>query len=272
MIQNMMSVDLEDYYCDLPFSTWNRYSSRVVETTRTLLELFGKFNVTATFFTVGYIAEKFPELIEEVRGKGHEISSHSYSHLNLRNTNRHDFEQDFIKSISVLRKISGEKVLGFRAPYFSINSHNLWVFDVMKKYLKYDSSIFPTSFHYKLPQAPRHAYRMSANHPLKEDSASNFIEIPMTTIRLPIVGNFPTAGGIYMRFLSPSILKKGIERFNKENLPAIFYVHPRDLDPSTPHISNYPWHSYWGLDGAYRKLESIIRAFKFSSIRNVMAL
>jgi peptidoglycan-N-acetylglucosamine deacetylase len=125
MIQNMMSVDLEDYYCDLPFSTWNRYNSRVVETTRTLLELFGKFNVTATFFTVGYIAEKFPELIEEVRGKGHEISSHSYSHLNLRNTNRHDFEQDFIKSISVLRKISGEKVLGFRAPYFSINSHNL---------------------------------------------------------------------------------------------------------------------------------------------------
>jgi peptidoglycan-N-acetylglucosamine deacetylase len=128
MIQNMMSVDLEDYYCDLPFSIGNRYNSRIVETTRTLLELFGKFNVTATFFTVGYIAEKFPELIE-VRGKGHEIASHSYSHsyshLNLRNTNRHDFEQDFIKSISVLRKISGEKVLGFRAPYFSINSHNL---------------------------------------------------------------------------------------------------------------------------------------------------
>ena len=73
MIQNMMSVDLEDYYCDLPFPTWHKYNSRIVETTRTLLELFGKFNVTATFFTVGYIAEKFPELIEEVRGKGHEI-------------------------------------------------------------------------------------------------------------------------------------------------------------------------------------------------------
>jgi polysaccharide deacetylase family protein (PEP-CTERM system associated) len=272
MIQNMMSVDLEDYYCDLPFSTWNRYSSRVVQTTRNLLDLFGKFNVTATFFTVGYIAEKFPELIEEVRGKGHEIASHSYSHLDLRNTNRHNFEQDFVRSLSVLRKISGEKVLGFRAPYFSVNSHNLWVFDVMKKYIKYDSSIFPAGFHYKLPRAPRHVYRMSACHPLKEDTASNFFEIPMTTIRLPVLGNIPMAGGIYMRFLAPGILKKAIERFNKKNLPAIFYVHPRDLDPFTPHITTYPWHSYWGLAGAYRKLESIIRAFRFSSIRNVMSL
>ena len=162
MIQNMMSVDLEDYYCDLPFSTWHNYNSKVVETTSTILELFEKFNVSATFFTVGYIAEKFPELVENVKAKGHEIASHSYSHMNLQNTNRHNFEQDFTKSISILRKISGEEILGFRAPYFSVNKDNLWVYDVIRKYLKYDSSIFPSSFHYKLSHAPKQAYRMSA--------------------------------------------------------------------------------------------------------------
>ena len=98
---NMMSVDLEDYFCDLPFSEWENYESRVVKNTKSILNLFEKYNVTATFFTLGYIAEKHPELIEEIISKGHEISSHGYSHLDARKINRQEFEQDFKKSLDM---------------------------------------------------------------------------------------------------------------------------------------------------------------------------
>ena len=192
-VKNIMSVDLEDYYCDLPFSTWNKYESRVIRATQSILDLLKKYNVSATFFTLGYIAERHPELIEEVKSKGHEISSHGYSHTSLRNMTRESFESDLVKSIATLRKISGEKILGFRAPFFSINKQNLWAFDIMKKYLSYDSSLFPVKPHYGLAEAPRHIYRMSDKEPLREDVDGRFIEIPMTTLRVPGIGNFPIA-------------------------------------------------------------------------------
>lgn len=267
-----MTVDLEDYYCDLPISTWNRYESRVVKTTRVILDLFDKYKASATFFTVGHIAEMYPELIEEVRSKGHEIASHGYSHPNVKKMDRQDFEADLVKSVKTLEKISGEKVMGYRAPYCSISKENLWAFEVMRKYLQYDSSVFPVKFHYGLSDAPRHIYRMSNKDPLKEDVDSNFIEIPMTTLRLPFVGNFPVGGGHYMRFLPLNVLKAGIKKFNEAGHPAIFYVHPKDLDPSTPRIPNSAWHNYWGLKEAANKLKSILENFKFVSAREIIAL
>jgi polysaccharide deacetylase family protein (PEP-CTERM system associated) len=271
MFKNIMSVDLEDYYCDLPFPTWNKYESRVVETTKTILDLFEKYNVYATFFTVGYIAEKDPELIEQVRSKGHEISSHGYFHANAKNMTMENFEADLLKSLEVLRKVSGEKILGFRTPYFSINKQNFWAFDVIKKHLQYDSSVFPVKFHYGLSDAPTYIYRMSDEDPLTEDSNSKFIEIPMTTLKLPFIGNFPIAGGHYMRFLPYSFLRRGIEKFNKAGFPAIFYIHPKDLDLATPRIPGYQWHNYWGLNGAIKKFESLLKSFRFSSARDVIS-
>jgi polysaccharide deacetylase family protein (PEP-CTERM system associated) len=177
-MNNIMSVDLEDYYCDLPISIWDRHESRVVKATRTILSMFDKYKVNATFFTVGYIAEKHPELIEEVKSNGHEIASHGYSHHNVKKINREDFEADLVKSLEILRKTSGgQKIIGFRAPYFSVNKQNFWAFDVMRKYLRYDSSIFPVKFLYGLPKAPRYIYRMSYSNPLKEDCDSSFTEI-----------------------------------------------------------------------------------------------
>ena len=123
-----MSVDLEDYYCDLPFNEWGKYEERVKKITRKILNLFEENNVNATFFTLGYIAEKYPELIEEIQSKGHEIASHGYHHLDLRKITKSDFENDLKKSIGILEKISNEKIIGFRAPFFSINKKNLWVF------------------------------------------------------------------------------------------------------------------------------------------------
>jgi polysaccharide deacetylase family protein (PEP-CTERM system associated) len=267
-----MSVDLEDNYCDLPFSVWNRYEPRVTKTTRVILNLFEKHGVHATFFTVGYIAQKHPELIEEVLSHGHEIASHGYLHTDLRKMNKESFESDLIKSLEILRKISGEKVIGFRAPYFSVNKNNLWVYGVMRRHLLYDSSIFPVRPHYGLGEAPRKIYRLALNNPLKEDPDGDFIEIPMATLRLPGIGNVPIAGGFHMRFLPYPLLKLGISKLNKSGSPAVLYIHPEDLDPERPRIQGYSWHYYWGLTGAIKKLESIIKNFRFSSIREAVVV
>lgn len=266
-----MSVDLEDYFCDLPFSTWENYDSRVIITTKKILDLFEKYNVTATFFTLGYIAEKFPELIEEIKSHGHELSSHGYSHTDIRKMSKDQFELDLVKSISIIRKISGEKVLGFRAPFFSINQTNLWVFDILKKHMTYDSSIFPVRTPlYGIPSAKRHHYTVSDLNPLEENSNGNFTEIPLSTLHLPIIGNIPIAGGFHLRFLPTQLIKFGIKKLNNSNFPSVFYIHPKDLDPEMPNISEYNWTYYWNLKNATKKFESILKNFKFSSIRDTI--
>lgn len=267
-----MTVDLEDYYCDLPFSSWGNYKDRVVATTKTMLDLFEKHKVEATFFTLGYIAEKHPDLIEEVKSKGHEIASHSYSHPNLTHMNPQAFEQDLVKSLDILRKISGEKVLGFRAPYFSINKLNLWAFKVLKKFLRYDSSLFPVKFHYHCNEAPRQIYTVSDINPFEINETGQFTELPMTTLQVPLVGNIPAAGGLYLRLLPSEILKVAIKKFNKVGQPGVFYIHPKDLDSAMPRIEGYPWHTYWGLRSSTKKFESILSNFKFSSVREYLSL
>lgn len=272
LIKNIMSVDLEDYYCDLPFSTWNKYEDRVVSSTEVILELFEKYNVKATFFTLGYIAERHPELIEEIKSKGHEIASHGYSHTDIRKMNKEGFEADLLKSLKVLETLYGEKILGFRAPFFSINKQNFWVFDILKKYLKYDSSVFPVKTPlYGIPDAPRFPYKMSDDDPLKEDPHSRFIEIPLATLRF-LLGNIPIAGGFHMRFWPIQLLKYGINKMNKAGFHAMCYIHPKDLDPSMPRIRDYSWHYYWGLNGAAKKFEFLLKNFEFSSAQDVMKL
>lgn len=271
MIKNIMSVDLEDYYCDLPFQEWSKYESRIIQTTKIVIDLFEKYKVNATFFVLGYIAEKHSELIEHIKSKGHEISSHGYFHTDLRKMTKESFEIDLTKSLQVLQKIAGENVLGFRAPFFSITKQNFWVFDILKKYLKYDSSIFPVKTPlYGIPDAPNHPYHMSDIDPLDEDSSSKFMEIPPATLQLPIIGNIPIAGGFHMRFLPFQLLKFGIKKINKNGFPAMCYIHPKDLDPDMPRIPEYAWHYYWGLKNAFCKFESILKNFKFSSVRDVL--
>jgi peptidoglycan-N-acetylglucosamine deacetylase len=270
-MRNIMSVDLEDYFSHLPLSEWKKYESRVVKTTRTILDLFEKYGVSATFFTIGYIAEKYPELIEEVVSKGHEIASHGYSHNDIKKVSRTEFELDLKKSLYVLRKVSGQKVVGFRAPYCSINKNNFWAFQVMKKYhLTYDSSLYPIKFHYGLPEAPRYIYKMSHVDPLKVDPDSNFTELPLTTLKMPLIGNIPVGGGHYMRFLPLSILNAAIKNFNKEGFPAVFYIHPHDLDPAKPRVPGAAWHNYWGLKEATKKTESILKNFRFGTALEII--
>jgi len=268
---NIISVDLEDNYCDMPFSTWNRFDSRILITTKVILDLFDKYDVKATFFTVGYIAQKYPGLIEKIKSKGHEIASHGYSHRRVSEMDEHSFELELIKSRDILERLAGEKVLGFRSPYF-ITGEQTWIFKILKKYLRYDSSVFPVKPHYNSPNAPGYIYRVSDENPMEEDPQSSFIEIPMATLRLPMLGRLPIAGGFHLRFLPYSFLKLGINQLNKSGKPAMLYIHPEDLHPKRSHLPGYAWHYYWGLKGARKKFETLLRNFNFSSVREVLNL
>lgn len=268
-----MTVDLEDYFCDLDFAEWSKYESRILDTTQTLLDLFDKHNVTATFFTLGHIAEKFPGLIEKIVQKGHEIGSHSYAHLDIRKSTKEQFESDLIKSLKILEKTSGGKINGFRAPYFSIDHNTFWAFDIMRKYLKYDSSIFPVKTPlYGLPDAPRNIYRPSRKNPLINDDLEDFIELPPATHAMPIVGNIPIAGGFHLRFLPYWYIRYGIRKLNKKGDPAICYIHPKDLDANMPKIPEYKWHYYHGLRNALEKYQNLLSDFRFGSVRDVIKI
>jgi len=271
-MKNIMSVDLEDYFCTLPFSEWKKYESRLFKPTMKILELFDKYDAKATFFTLGYIAEKHPELIKEIKSRGHEIAAHGYSHTNLNKLTKVEFEKDLIKSMKIIQEVSGEKVRGFRLPQFSIKN-NEWAFDIMKKYLDYDSSVYPVNLHYGpldgVANAPFHIYKVSDENPYEEDKNSNFLEIPITTLRVPF-GRLPMGGGFYLRFFPTFMLKMAIKKINKKNFPAIFYIHPQDLEPDMPRIPEYRWYSYFGLKNAAKKFETILKSFKFSSVQDVL--
>ena len=270
MSKNIMSVDLEDHFCDLPSSSWENFESRVVSNTKILLDLFEKYDTHATFFTLGYIAEKHPELIEEITLKGHEIASHGYSHLDIRKITKKEFEDDLKKSLDILYKTSKEKTYGFRAPWFSITKNNFWVFDVLKKYLKYDSSIYPVQFHYGFGNAIRHPYEISLHNPLTSEYGSKFFEVPMCTLKNPILGNLPVAGGIYLRVLPIQFIKNGIKNLNKDGFSATCYIHPQDLDYNRPRLNGLSWHNFIGLKNAKQKFESLLKNFRFYSVRDVI--
>jgi len=272
-IHNIMSVDLEDYYCDLEFEKWGLFEDRVVENTNKILDLFEKYDVKATFFTLGYIAEKFPELIKEIDMRGHEIASHSYFHQDIRKISKERFEEDIKKSIVVLEGIVGKKVFGFRAPYFSIDKKSFWAMEILSKYFKYDSSIFPVKTPlYGISNAPRNIYKPNLTNPSIEDSKSNLIELPLATHKIPIIGNIPIAGGFHLRFLPYFYIKYGLNKINENGNSFIFYIHPKDLDPNMPRIKEYAWHYYHNLNGATKKFKKILEDFQFVTVKDFLKL
>jgi len=272
-ITNLMSVDLEDYYCDLPFSEWSKHEDRVIQNTEMILELFEKYKVKATFFVLGYIAEKFPDFIKKIYEQGHEIASHSYYHRDLRKINREIFEDDLKKSIKILEDIVGEKVLGFRAPFFSIDNNSFWAMEILRNHVVYDSSIFPVHTPlYGIPKAPRNIYNPAIKNPIENDVEGKLIEIPLATHKIPLFGNIPIAGGFYLRFLPHRYISYGIKKMNKENNPAMIYIHPKDLDPSMPKIKGYNWYYYYNLKSARSKFENILSKFHFTSVKEYLEI
>lgn len=268
---NAFSVDLEDWFQGLTSTNtqtdrWPELESRVVAATKTLLALLREYDVQATFFTLGYIADHHPDLVAEVADAGHEIAVHGYWHRFVSRMTRDEFTEELDRATAALFKVTGERPLGHRAPYFSINAETLWAFDVLEsRGFRYDSSVFPTrNMLYGYPEAPRFPHQIEG---------LNIIEYPATTA-LFAGRKWPVAGGFYTRALPYNIISRGIRQVNQLGQPAILYIHPWELDSGQTYsevtIRERLTH-YHGRGGLRAKLEKLFSEFQFAPMRDLPA-
>ena len=276
---NALTIDLEYWHSSgfLKDHIPKNMPDQILESTTIILNLLNKYNTRATFFVLGVVAEKYPGLIESIHEAGHEVASHGYSHEFLHKLTREDFERGMKKSTTLLRSITGERPLGFRAPYFSINQGTAWALDVLKKLgYRYDSSIFPVSPKltrmYGVPNAPFYPYYISSKD-IASKSEGGLIEFPASAIKLFGL-NVPVAGGFYMRLFPSWFLKYAIRKINHKNKPAISYIHPWEIYRKTPRL-NLPistrFVTYQGIRSGAKKFEGLLRNFRFRPAGEVLA-
>jgi len=268
---NALSIDLEYWWCSEFLTKYlpEKKEDLITESLTPLLDILDKYNVNATFFVLGIVAEKHPEIVEDIYEKGHEIASHAYSHKPLYELEKEEFEKEIKNSIQLLGKYNP---IGFRAPNFSINNDTKWALEILEKYyFRYDSSIFPIkTMLYGVPNAPQHIYRPSKEDVAKHDPNGKIIEFPLTVIK--IGKKVPIAGGFYLRVLPLWFLKWGIRKLNKHR-PAIIYIHPWETYPKTPRLKvplSSKFITYHGINNALKKLEALLKEFKFKTVRAVL--
>lgn len=239
-IPNVFSVDVEDWYQGLEFDMddWGPFAPRMNAGLDVLLDLLDQAGVQATFFVLGWQAERTTDLVPRLAARGHEIASHGYSHRFVYRQTPEVFRHELRRSIDVLEQQSGQQVIGYRAPFFSITAEALWALDVLvEEGIRYDSSIFPTlNYRYGIPGADRYPSW------IRTPSGAPLFEIPLSTVRVPSAGaargvNLPLGGGGYFR-LYPYAATRGLARHlrNREHRGLIFYVHPWEYDPDHPHV------------------------------------
>ena len=267
---NILTIDIEDWYMDTDISTWDSYENRVVESTNKILKILDETNTKATFFVVGYVAEHFPELIKDIKDRGHEIGTHGYSHTSIKKQTPSEFEGDLLKSVRILEDITKDKIRGHRACEFSIDEKTSWAIDILKKNgLKYDSSVFPVKTHlYGVPDATLYPYHISASNITIDNPEDDFFELPLSIYKLPIVHkNIPIAGGFYLRFFPYLFIKHAMKKINKMGKSAIVYVHPWEFDQKQPRIKELNWLHYYNISSAEKKFKKLLKDFKFGSIQ-----
>ena len=270
-INNILTIDIEAWYCDLEITKWSRLPDYINSSADFLLNALKEKNRNATFFIVGYLAEKYPELMKKIVNFGHELGSHSFAHRDILSQNPHDFEKDVRKSIKIIEKSSNEKVLGYRAPFFTIIKKTSWAIAILRKIgLKYDSSIFPFKIYkYGVPDAPNYPYYISSKDISKNELNSNFLEFPISVIKIPYINKgFPFSGGFYLRLLPYSIVKACIKYLNRKNKPAIIYTHAWEYDLEHPRVNSIIWYNYYQLKSTKKKFLKLIKDFKFISIKD----
>jgi polysaccharide deacetylase family protein (PEP-CTERM system associated) len=267
---NILQIDVENWYSDLDIKDWGKYEDRIVQNTSRVLEILKQRKIRATFFILGHVAEQHPELVQKIIEENHEIGSHGYSHTPITQQTPDQFKEDLLRSIKVIEKISGEKVLGYRAPLFTIVEKTSWALDIIKNAgLKYDSSIFPVKTPlYGVPDAPLFPYYISSSNIKRNAYTEDLLEIPLSVYRIPLLKrNIPIAGGFYLRFLPYKFISYGIQKINRENFPAVCYIHPWELDPKHPRIRSLKWYHYYRLNATESKFMKLLRDFKFTSSR-----
>ena len=231
---NAMTVDVEDYFQvsaferHIPREHWDRLPCRVERNVDRILGLFAEKGVRATFFTLGWIAERYPQLVRRIVEAGHELASHGWSHIRVTQQERNDLRADVTRTKSLLEDLSGKPVLGYRAASYSIGEGNLWALEVLEETgHRYSSSIYPIRHDlYGMPRAPRFAFRP---HP-----DSGFLEIPVTTVQFA-GRKLPCGGGGYFRLFPYALSRWALQRVNSsDKQSAIFYFHPWEIDPDQP--------------------------------------
>ena len=275
MTTNVMSVDVEDYYQVSAFAEsvktneWQQHESRVVDNTKRLLDLFTEKNIKATFFVLGWVAEREPQLVKEIQQQGHEVASHGFSHQLIYNQSQEVFREETIKSKKLLEDLIGEEVIGYRAASYSITKRNLWALDILQEAgFSYDSSIFPIRHdRYGIADAK------TTPHTLTTPNGGKLVEFPLTTRRLGKL-NIPVAGGGYFRLYPYFLTKHFLKAVNKkQNEQFVFYLHPWEVDPKQPRIEA-SWFSkfrhYNNLDKCESRLNSLMDDFNFTTMKSVL--
>lgn len=236
-MKNALTFDVEEYFHAEAFARvlrpeeWPTLESRVTRSTERLLDILDRERVRATFFVLGWVAERHPGLVREIASLGHEIACHGYGHRMIQHLSRPDFERDVTRAKRALEDAVGRPVLGYRAPTFSIMRATLWSLDVLiEAGFRYDSSIFPVVHdRYGIPDAPRFPHR------LKAPSGGEITEFPMST--MTVLGRrLPVAGGGYFRLFPYRVTRRAIARINEERQPAMVYLHPWEFDPDQPRL------------------------------------
>ncbi len=271
---NAMTVDVEDYFQVSAFEgviekkDWDSISLRVGDNTHRLLDLFAEKGVKSTFFTLAWVAQRCPDVIKRIVDEGHEIASHGLAHRRATTMSRAEFEADVSESTKILQDISGQAILGYRAPSFSVNDTNTWVYEVLvANGFKYSSSTYPIQHDlYGVPKWPR----------FKHERPEGIIEIPIPTIKKSDQ-NVGIGGGGYFRLYPYWLSKKRIQRYMaNESAPYSFYFHPWEIDNDQPKVKQANWKSkfrhYVNLSRMEGKLVSLIDDYNWVSMRDAYGI
>ena len=273
-IVNAMSVDVEDYFQVSAFERavdrrqWERLESRVCRNTDRLLEIFADADVRGTFFILGWVADRYPELVKRIAAAGHEVASHGYAHRLVYDQTPEEFREDLRRAKAAIEQASGSAVLGYRAPSYSITERSRWALEILaEEGYAYDASVFPIHHdRYGIPDAPRQPHSIQC-------AAGPLWEVPGSTIRLGSV-NLPIAGGGYFRLLPYQWTRWGIRRLNEvERQPAIFYLHPWEIDPSQPRLPAgrlTALRHYRNLGETAARLQRLLSDFAFAPLSEVL--
>jgi len=271
MPTNIASADIEDYFQVEAFarsidrSTWHSYSCRVESNTRRLLDLFDECAVKGTYFILGWVAERYPRLVREIAGRGHELGCHSYWHRPIYKLSPDEFREDTQRAKDVIEQASGASICGYRAPSFSITNRSLWAFDVLAELgFTYDSSLFPVRHDlYGIPGAPRSPF-------IVKTPSGPVVEYPMATFRLGGSGNLPVGGGGYLRIFPYWYTELGVRRAWRDGVPVVSYIHPWEIDPGQPRLTapiKSRLRHYTNLSKTQERWRRLLRLGAFSSFR-----
>jgi polysaccharide deacetylase family protein (PEP-CTERM system associated) len=275
-MKNALTFDIEEYFHAEVFARtlspeeWPSLASRVVDTTERLLDILDYADVRATFFVLGWIADRYPTLVQDIAGRGHEIACHGYGHQMIHRQSRLEFAKDLQQAKTAIEDAAGVAVIGYRAPTFSVVRETLWSLEILwEAGFLYDSSIFPIAHdRYGIPDAPRFPHRVPITN------GHGIAEFPLSTISV-LGRRLPVAGGGYFRLLPYRVTRRAIQHLNdRERQPAIVYLHPWEMDVHQPRV-RVGWLSRFrhsvNTHSTEGKLRRLLSDFRFAPVRDILA-